>query len=199
MNGTRASHTLAIDLIPPRMTTPTSTVMTSPVSQAGSPTTSLANAATEFDCTMLPMPKAAMAVNAANSMPAHFIPSPRSSTYMGPPAIAPPLVRMRYFTESRASEYLVATPKTPVIQHQNTAPGPPIATAVATPTMLPVPMVAASAVASAPNWLTSPSPSRFLRRDIRTASGMNRCIPRSRNVRKMWVPNSKTSIGGPQR
>ena len=37
-----------------------------------------------------------------------------------------------------------------------------VATAVATPTMLPVPMVAASEVASAPNWLTSPGePSSF--------------------------------------
>ena len=37
-------------------------------------------------------------------------------------------------------------PSTPVIQHQKTAPGPPRATAVETPTILPVPSVAASVV-----------------------------------------------------
>ena len=38
------------------------------------------------------------------------------------------------------------------------APGPPATTAVATPTMLPVPMVAESAVHSAPKLVTSPDP-----------------------------------------
>lgn len=40
-------------------------------------------------------------------------------------------------------------PRIPVIQHQKIAPGPPSATAVETPMMLPVPSVAASVVASA--------------------------------------------------
>ena len=81
---------------------------------------------------------------------------------MGPPIIFPVRVFTRYFTARRPSPYLVAIPNTPVIQHQKMAPGPPRATAVATPTMLPVPMVAASEVASAPNWLTSPGePSSF--------------------------------------
>ena len=74
---------------------------------------------------------------------------------------------MRYFTASTASAYLVAMPKTPVSHIQSTAPGPPAATAVATPTMLPVPIVAASAVVSAPNWLMSPSPSRSRLNDSR--------------------------------
>ena len=42
-------------------------------------------------------------------------------------------------------------PNTPVNQHHNTAPGPPSAIAVATPTILPVPIVAAHAVDNAPN------------------------------------------------
>src|SRR5213075_3114363 len=68
----------------------------------------------------------------------------------------PPSVLMRYFTERTASEYFVAIPKTPVSHIQSTAPGPPAAMAVATPTMFPVPMVAANAVVNAPNWLMSP-------------------------------------------
>lgn len=60
-------------------------------------------------------------------------------------------------------------PNTPVSHIHSTAPGPPSETAVATPTMLPVPMVAASAVVSAPKWLTSPSPSRVRRSESRIA------------------------------
>ena len=48
-------------------------------------------------------------------------------------------------------------PKIPVIHIQKMAPGPPERRPVATPTMLPVPIVAASAVVKAPNWLMSPS------------------------------------------
>ena len=101
---------------------------------------------------MQPMPKAATAVRAAKMTPSHFAFIPRSSTYMGPPPMSPDGVTTRYFTASTASAYLVAMPKTPVSHIQSTAPGPPAATAVATPTMLPVPMVAASAVMRAPNW-----------------------------------------------
>ena len=79
---------------------------------------------------------------------------------------------IRYFTASRASAYLVAIPNTPVSHIQSTAPGPPAATAVATPTMLPVPMVAASAVVSAPKWLTSPAPSAVRWNDRRMARPM---------------------------
>ena len=53
---------------------------------------------------------------------------------------------------------LVAMPKMPASQHQNTAPGPPRAIAVPTPTILPVPMVEARAVAREAKGLISPSP-----------------------------------------
>ena len=51
----------------------------------------------------------------------------------------------------------------PVIHIQNSAPGPPMPMAVATPTMLPVPTVAARAVVKAWNWETSPSEPASLR------------------------------------
>ena len=63
---------------------------------------------------------------------------------------------LRNFTASRPSEYLVAMPNKAATHIQNIAPGPPATTAVATPTMLPVPMVAESAVHRAPNDDTSP-------------------------------------------
>ena len=86
-----------------------------------------------LDWAMLPIPKAATAVNRANKIPAQRAFKPRSRTNIGPPDISPRLFWMRYFTASRASEYLVAMPKTPVNHIQNTAPGPPMSTAPATP------------------------------------------------------------------
>ena len=83
-------------------------------------------------------------------------------TYMGPPAMVPSLFVVRYLTDKRASAYLVEIPKTPVSHIHKTAPGPPAATAVATPTMLPVPIVAAKAVVRAANGLTSPLPLRHV-------------------------------------
>ena len=68
----------------------------------------------------------------------------------------------RYLTARSPSAYLVAMPKKAASHIQNSAPGPPAAIAVATPTMFPVPIVAESAVQSAPKLETSPSPSSFL-------------------------------------
>src|SRR6266403_1423767 len=87
----------------------------------------------EFAWTMFPMPNAEMVVRMAKITPTHFCFIPLSSTYIGPPAIRPLSVLMRYFTERTASEYFVAMPKTPVSHIQSTAPGPPAAMAEATP------------------------------------------------------------------
>ena len=76
---------------------------------------------------------------------------------MGPPDISPLELVTRYLTASTPSAYLVAMPNSAVIHIQNTAPGPPATTAVATPAILPVPMVADSAVIRAPKCETSPS------------------------------------------
>ena len=76
---------------------------------------------------------------------------------MGPPLISPFALVTRYLTASTASPYLVAMPKKAVIHIQNTAPGPPETMAVATPAMLPVPMVADRAVISALKCEMSPS------------------------------------------
>lgn len=65
-------------------------------------------------------------------------------------------------------------PDSAVIHIQNTAPGPPSAMAVATPAILPVPMVAASAVIRDWNGVISPaSPMRAVRPCIisRNAAG----------------------------
>src|SRR2546426_12232958 len=125
MNGTSHSHTRAIDLIPPRMTMAVQAVMTTPVVQGLTRNVSSTIDEIEFACTMFPIPNAATAVRAANTVPSHGTPRPRASTYIGPPAIVPSGVVIRYFTESTASPYLVAIPNTPVSHIQRTAPRPP--------------------------------------------------------------------------
>ena len=104
--------------------------------------------------------------NSANStaitLPNFFHLRPRSSAYIAPPIMRPSAVCTRYLTAIRLSAYLVAMPNTPVSQHHRTAPGPPMKIAVPTPMMLPVPMVEASAVVRAWNWLTSPGASGSL-------------------------------------
>ena len=68
---------------------------------------------------------------------------------------------MRYFWPRVHSANLELMPRIPASTIQNTAPGPPIATAKATPAMLPSPTVAESAAESAWKWLISPgSPGR---------------------------------------
>ena len=145
------------------------------------------------------MPNAAMAVNKAKRIPIQRQPNPRSKVYIGPPCIVPLSDLTRYFMASNASEYLVEMPNTPVSQHQNTAPGPPKATAVATPIMFPVPIVAARAVARAPNCDTSPFCDLSRCTERRMAVNSLRCGKRRRMVRKTWVPRSSTIIGQPQR
>ena len=106
---------------------------------------------------------------------------------MAPPSMLPLWSFTRYFTAAKVSEYFVAMPNTPVIHIQNTAPGPPARMAVPTPTMLPVPMVADSAVHSAPNWLMSPGASGSFVTDSLMAVGslrwMKRVLERQEHMR----------------
>ena len=60
-------------------------------------------------------------------------------------------------------------------------------------------MVAASAVAKAPNWLTSPCASLSFFTDRRMPVSSFRCGMRSRMVRNTWVPSSRMIMGQPHR
>ena len=163
INGMRPVQMRVMLFIPPKMTNPVRMEIIAPMpnlnssglSDDGAKSMMLSQMA--LACTALPMPKAAPAVNMLKRTASHFMPSPRSSAYIGPPAISLFSVRIRYFTARCPSPYFVAMPKIPTSQHQKTAPGPPKAMAVATPIILPVPIVAANDVARAPKLLTSPS------------------------------------------
>ena len=72
--------------------------------------------------------------------------------------------------------------------------------AVATPMILPVPMVAANAIISALKWLTSPLSLTLGRAKVSRSAwpSIVTWMPRRRMVRKMPVPTSSTSKGTPQ-
>ena len=199
MKGTSMPQTLAILFTPPRITAAPNAVTMAPVMYGEMPYWFSTRVEMAFACTVLPIPNDANVAKRANRTASHFQPNPFSRAYIGPPNIVPRLVFTRYFTASNPSAYLVEIPKTPVNQHQSTAPGPPRAIAVATPMMLPVPIVAASAVASAPNCETSPVAFLSFFTDSLIALKILRCGKRKRMVRKMWVPNSRIIIGHPQR
>lgn len=128
--------------------------------------------------------------------------SPFFMVYIGPPLISPLALTSRYLMASIHSLNLEVRPNAAEIHIQTRAPGPPETMAVATPTILPVPMVAASAVVRAENGDTSPSPRLLVRASLLRV--LFSAYPRLRQVRnlvrkvrKTPVPTSNTSITGP--
>ena len=94
---------------------------------------------------------------------------------------------------------MVAIPKNAASTIQNRAPGPPAPIAVATPTIFPVPIVAESAVQSAPNEVTSPSPSSsFFTIHFRASGSLRTCSTPIRMVRRIPPAMIKIISGGPQ-
>ena len=182
ISGTMQVQTFAMLCRPPRITSATMTARTSPEIQFGTAKVLWTIAAMALVCTRLPVPSTAMAATTLKNtaIQRHF--RPRRMVYMGPPWTSPLRSRTRYFTASSDSAYFVDMPKIPVTMHQNTAPGPPMQTAVATPTMLPVPIVEASATANAAKGDTFPF--MLLSRSIRTLNAVPRYFwtNRSRNV-----------------
>ena len=91
-------------------------------------------------------------------------------------------------------------PKNAATSIQKSAPGPPVPMAVATPTMLPVPIVAESAVQSAPKWLTSPWVSEPLSKwnmYLNARLRLNTCVNRSMNVSRIPVTKIAPMSGTP--
>ena len=92
-------------------------------------------------------------------------------------------------------------PKNAATSIQKSAPGPPVPIAVATPTMLPVPIVADSAVQSAPNCETSPfaspdsSPANMMRKAF---FRLKTCRRRRMNVSRSPVKRIAAMSGTPQ-
>lgn len=105
----------------------------------------------------------------------------------------------RYFTARRHSEYFVAVPTRAAIHIQNKAPGPPATRAVATPTILPVPIVADKAVQSEAKPDTSPSPdASFFTVCLMASPSFVICSPFRRIVRNKPTEIIRIIRGSPQ-
>ena len=155
---------------------------------------------------MLPMPKEAMTAKSAKrkpmTEPSVLFLKPFFMVNIGPPFISPFALTSRYLIASMHSENFDVRPKHAEIHIQTRAPGPPANIAVATPTILPVPMVAASAVISAENGDTSPVPRFWVRasleRTLPIAYGRFRHVLNfNKQVRYTPVPTSRVSMIGP--
>ena len=123
----------------------------------------------ELACVILPIPNEASNANIANK-PAKSLPGSLSLNaalieYIGPPSISPFSFLTRYFVASAHSANFVVIPNAAEIHIHTNAPGPPATIAVATPTILPVPIVDANAVISAEKGEISPEPSAPFWRD----------------------------------
>jgi hypothetical protein len=152
-------------LIPPTSTTIARIVITAPVIQVGIPKVPNTAPEMEFAWVIFPIPKEAITAKPENSTartdPMVLFLKPFFMAYIGPPAISPSAFVSRYLTARTLSPYLVERPNKALIHIHTKAPGPPKTMAVATPTMLPVPMVAARAVIKDWNGEISPLDSFF--------------------------------------
>ena len=192
--------------MPPSSSKNTRAESKTPAGSCGTAKVSKRAAEIELACVMQPMPNEASTV-----LPAKKSPNPRPSrgcaqkarrsVYIGPPHHSPRLFFSRYLTASRHSAYFVAMPNSAEIHIQTSAPGPPAAIAVATPTRLPVPTVAASAVIKDENGEISPGlpPRRAsLPKTLRSAAPrLRQGRNRRRNVKKTPVPKSRQTVPGP--
>ena len=171
MIGTSLEVTLAMEVMPPRITAPTSAASRRPKIRAepeepskpsSPPVTSRAWAMVWLAWNMLPpmAPKRNNATAKIPTMPLENTAPKRSKAigrYLnGPPVTVPSSCTSRYFTPSVHSTNLVHMPSRPATIIQNVAPGPPMTTAAPTPAMLPRPTVPETAEDSAWKWVTSP-------------------------------------------
>ena len=154
-------------LIPPTMISSARTVNTIPTTFTEAPKVSFNDSAIEFAWVILPIPKDAITANKAKSQPrtapTFLCLKPFFMVYIGPPDISPFSFTSLYLMASIHSENFDVSPNNAEIHIHTRAPGPPDTMAVATPTILPVPIVAANAVVSAENGDISPVPLSFFR------------------------------------
>ena len=158
MLGTMKLETLPIEWTPRIRTASEHTTRIIPVTSVDMPR-ELNAELIELACVMLPIPNEAHTANSAKSVAIilpKLPPIPFFMAYIGPPAISPTGFVSRYLTARTDSAYFVDSPNAALIHIQTIAPGPPSTIAVDTPTILPVPTVALSAVMS--DWNGDRSP-----------------------------------------
>ena len=156
MNGTSTPATEPIRLMPPMMTIATRMARIRPVIYSGMSVTSRVMSPTLHAWNIFPPVTADTSSVRQKSTPMNLPSPPRphslrplATTNIGPPCGLSGSDVSRKSIDCVTSVLLSAMPTKPTIHIQNTAPGPPIAMAIATPAILPRPTVAESAAESA--------------------------------------------------
>ena len=182
------------------------TVITAPTIAGGAPNVLFKASEIEFACVIFPIPKEAITAKIAKSIPStaptFLFLKPFFIVYIGPPDISPRSLTSLYLIANIHSENLEDNPKQAEIHIQTNAPAPPETIAVATPTIFPVPIVAAKAVVNAENGDTSPFPLLFVLDSLLNvfliAQGRFLQVKKlQRIVKRIPVPTRRTSITGP--
>ena len=158
MAGTILVASCEMRVMPPSITTATGMTMRMPISarscqvfsrcSSGSVITVISDSVSWLACITHKQPiMAKMQKKRAIGRSLGLMPS--VSTYIGPPCTLPRLSLPLYIIANVPSKNLVAIPNRALTHIQKMAPGPPIAMAMATPAMLPIPTVLLMALISA--------------------------------------------------
>ena len=156
INGTSRLATSPIRLIPPKITpattpamiTPTTTLPRAGVAEKRPSGTNISSRMVWVSWLAWNMGRQPTSPATLKIMARGLKRAPRavSITYMGPPCTRPWSSRPRYSTANVQVKNLVDMPKIALTHIQNSAPGPPIWMAMATPLILPIPTVLARAL-----------------------------------------------------
>ena len=140
MPGTSRDVATPTRLMPPRITAPTKTVAIRPVTVRSTSHSACNRPASWLAWNRGKQPTMPQTANirARGLNPG---PSPVSIKYMGPPCAMPSSSCLRYMQASVQVKNLVHMPSRPATHIQNMAPGPPMLMAIATPAILPMPIV----------------------------------------------------------
>ena len=195
MNGVIIDATFAMRFTPPTITTPSRAARIMPDVSVDTGNALCIVDEAPLDCTIVRHTAQAMMVITAKTIPSQRWRSPSSKILNGPPRY-PLEWRNLYICDSVDSTKAVDAPKNATTHIQNTAPGPPNAMAVATPTMFPVPTLPERAMQNASND-EIPSAPRFLLKRERTISPMRlTCTNRVQTEKNSPAPSSSTTSPG---
>ena len=211
MNGTSRDAHLAMRPMPPMMTAPTTSAMTTPMPKRshavlsmpmGVVKTVVTDSTSWLACMKHNVPTSPKMLNATASH-RQLAPRPCVMMYMGPPCGLPCSSLPLYMMLNAPSKNLVVMPSSALTHIQKMTPGPPTDSAMATPAILPMPTVAAMALSNACTELICPAclpvSEACLSRSARSPCG--RCLmemPRDRTNRMSPPPMSSRNSGRPQ-
>ncbi len=199
MSGTNRHVAAPTRLMPPRITDPTKTIATVPVIVRSTPHSACNRPANWLAWNRGRQPIMPHTAN-IRARGLNRGPSPTSIKYMGPPWAMPSSSWRRYMQASVQVKNFVHMPSKPAIHIQKMAPGPPMLMAMATPAILPMPIVPDNADESA--WKCGISPgspglSYLPRNRLKVWRRRRNGNKRQRKAKYNAVPATRKTSGSP--